>query len=282
MSTLGLNAPSPETPMQTALIIIFVVLAVLRFLPIAAAIVDGIASAVRFVVDSLRLLAFALAAGVISLPVIILPSDLPQHNRPWAMLDLDAEPGRFDRWKVRAMSFDQAMCRDAMVASRAQVRLLPDRVQSNQCHIRGRTQIRRLSQARLAPVDTKCSIAARLYLWERQILQPAAQELLGARVARISHFSSFSCRPMRTSRGTSTRMSQHATANAFDISGFVLSDGRHITLQKHWNGSAAEAKFLRRARDGLCSWFNVTLSPDFNALHADHFHVDMGPFLSCR
>jgi len=87
---------------------------------------------------------------------------------------------------------------------------------------------------------------------------------------------------MRTSRGTSGRMSQHATANAFDIAGFELADGRRINLLSHWNGDGPEAAFLRQVRDGLCEWFNVTLSPDYNALHADHFHVDMGPFLSCR
>lgn len=77
-------------------------------------------------------------------------------------------------------------------------------------------------------------------------------------------------------------MSQHATANAFDVSGFVLANGQRIILLKHWNGDGPKAQFLREVRNGLCEWFNVTLSPDYNALHADHFHVDMGPFLTCR
>ena len=77
-------------------------------------------------------------------------------------------------------------------------------------------------------------------------------------------------------------MSQHATANAFDIAGFELADGRAVNLLSHWDGKGPEAQFLREVRDGLCEWFNVTLSPDYNALHADHFHVDMGPYLSCR
>ena len=92
----------------------------------------------------------------------------------------------------------------------------------------------------------------------------------------------YSCRQMRTSRGTSFRMSQHATANAIDISGFRLADGRSITLLRDWDGDTAKAAFLREVRDGLCDWFNITLSPDYNRLHADHFHADMGPFLTCR
>jgi hypothetical protein len=77
-------------------------------------------------------------------------------------------------------------------------------------------------------------------------------------------------------------MSEHATANALDISGFVLADGRRITLRAGWNAGGAEARFLRAARDGLCDFFRVVLGPDHNALHADHFHVDQGLFLSCR
>ncbi len=77
-------------------------------------------------------------------------------------------------------------------------------------------------------------------------------------------------------------MSQHATANAIDVSGFTLNDGRKISLKADWTGDDAKAKFLRAARDGLCDWFNTVLSPDYNALHADHFHADMGPYLTCR
>ncbi|MEM8698097.1 MAG: extensin family protein, partial [Pseudomonadota bacterium] len=87
---------------------------------------------------------------------------------------------------------------------------------------------------------------------------------------------------LRSSSGLSQRMSQHATANAFDISGFLLTDGRMVTLRRDWQGSGPKAAFLRAARDGLCRWFRLVLSPDYNALHADHFHVDQGPFPSCR
>ncbi len=53
-------------------------------------------------------------------------------------------------------------------------------------------------------------------------------------------------------------------------------------MKTGWNGTDAQARFLRAARDSLCQWFNVTLSPDYNADHADHFHVDMGWYRTCR
>ncbi len=268
--------------MQTALIIIFVVLAGLRLIPVITGIVDGFIGTVRIVINSLRVLVIAAAAGLVSLPMLFLPGDIPHEVKPWTPLDLDAEGEVFQGLKIRALAYNGDLCQAAVKASRARAQIMADREQSDACHIRNRMRLTGLSRARLAPVETQCSIAARLYLWERQVVQPMALEFLGSPVTRIRHYSSFSCRRMRTSRGTIGRMSQHATANAFDIAGFDLADGRRITLLSHWKGDGSEAAFLREVRDGLCEWFNVTLSPDYNALHADHFHVDMGPFLSCR
>jgi hypothetical protein len=77
-------------------------------------------------------------------------------------------------------------------------------------------------------------------------------------------------------------MSQHATANAFDIAGFRLRSGRVVSVKLDWGKTNTAGRFLFIARDGLCDWFNLTLSPDYNADHADHFHADMGWWRSCR
>jgi len=55
-----------------------------------------------------------------------------------------------------------------------------------------------------------------------------------------------------------------------------------ISVKTGWQGKADEKRFLRRARKAACKVFNVTLSPDYNAAHADHFHFDMGPTKACR
>ena len=77
-------------------------------------------------------------------------------------------------------------------------------------------------------------------------------------------------------------MSEHATANAFDIAGFRTKSGKVISVKRDWNTGKKEDTFLHAARHGLCDWFNATLSPDYNADHADHFHVDMGRWQTCR
>jgi hypothetical protein len=77
-------------------------------------------------------------------------------------------------------------------------------------------------------------------------------------------------------------MSTHATADAIDVSGFRFSNGKQINLQQDWDGSGPEAAFLRAARDGACDWFRVTLSPEYNNLHADHFHLQSTGWGLCR
>ncbi|MEO0904037.1 MAG: extensin family protein, partial [Pseudomonadota bacterium] len=98
----------------------------------------------------------------------------------------------------------------------------------------------------------------------------------------IDHFGSYSCRVMRTSSGPSTRMSTHATADAIDIAGFGLSDGTRIRLLADWGPDGPKADFLRAVRDGACEWFSLTLSPDYNRLHADHFHLQSRGWGLCR
>jgi len=53
-----------------------------------------------------------------------------------------------------------------------------------------------------------------------------------------------------------------------------LSDGRRISVVGDWQGDDAKARFLRQVRDGACDLFATTLSPDYNAAHRDHLHLD--------
>jgi hypothetical protein len=119
-------------------------------------------------------------------------------------------------------------------------------------------------------------------LWRRESAAPAAREILGSDLARIEHLGAFSCRRMYG--GADGPWSEHATANAIDIAAFVLADGRRISVLADWEESGPEAAFLRTVRDGACSSFATVLSPDYNAAHADHFHLDQdGRWVSvCR
>ena len=53
-----------------------------------------------------------------------------------------------------------------------------------------------------------------------------------------------------------------------------LADGRTINVLTDWPKDNQDARFLRQVRDAACDVFSVVLSPDYNAAHADHFHLD--------
>jgi hypothetical protein len=220
------------------------------------------------------LLAIAAAYGLARLGYV----DWPRKYDPFALPDLAATPSLLTSWQMKLVDADAQNCAIALSRAGLAANLKPDVAGAGSCGKSGAIELGRLSVARLKPEDTRCAIAARLYMWERHSLQPAARRLLGEEIGEIMHFGSYNCRNMRG--GTS--MSEHATANAFDISGFRTASGRQISVLRDWNKPTAQGRFLRAAHEGLCDWFNTTLGPDFNADHADHFHADMGTWRTCR
>jgi hypothetical protein len=202
----------------------------------------------------------------------------PRAYDPLALPNLQQKPGLLTSWQMRLVDLQPNDC--AMVLQRVGLAAVLRPVQNagGQCEVAGAIALAQLSSARLRPEIMRCAIAARLYQWERHVLQPAARDILGEEISEVLHFGSFSCRTIRNGNS----MSEHATANAFDISGFKTKSGREISVKRDWGKASAEAAFLVVARNGLCDWFNATLSPDYNADHADHFHVDMGWWQTCR
>lgn len=193
----------------------------------------------------------------------------PQHN-PWAPLDLDDPPGWATQRKLAALRRDPAECRAVLKRSGVAFTALPA-AGEGACRREDRTVLGETPLAPGAPPAT-CAVGAATVLWLRQGVQPAAEALLGAPVARIEHFGAYSCR--RLYGRDSGPWSEHATGNAIDIAAFVLADGRRISVARGWTGDSEEAAFLRRARDEACEVFGTVLSPDYNAAHADHLHFD--------
>lgn len=202
----------------------------------------------------------------------------PRAYDPLALPDLNQDPNFLTSWQVRLVDLQPADCVLVLQRVGLATTLRPVQNQSGACEVSGAVTASQFSTARMKPEAMRCALAARLYVWERHVLQPLAQKHFGQSISEILHFGSYSCRPIR---GGSS-MSEHATANAFDISGFRLKGGQVISVRNDWTGNGAEARFLFEARNGLCDWFNATLSPDYNSDHADHFHVDMGWWQTCR
>ncbi|HSR82421.1 MAG TPA: extensin family protein, partial [Hyphomicrobiaceae bacterium] len=76
-----------------------------------------------------------------------------------------------------------------------------------------------------------------------------AQEAFGARIARLRGASGYACRNRVGSHSHADRLSEHAFANAIDISGFATTDGRTIDVAASWGPTAREeAERLAAAR----------------------------------
>jgi hypothetical protein len=119
-----------------------------------------------------------------------------------------------------------------------------------------------------------CSMVAELDAWLADAVQPAAQARFGQQVVQINSMGSYACRGMNNQRGA--QLSEHSFGNALDIGGFVLADGREITLVRDWGrGDAQTRAFLMDVHRGSCGHFSTVLSPGSNAFHYNHIHVDL-------
>ncbi|HXG99542.1 MAG TPA: extensin family protein [Sphingomicrobium sp.] len=196
---------------------------------------------------------------------------------PWTPLSLSDPIGDYTGRKLAALGGESGQCEDLLNAIDSGDRAVGARRGSEPaCGYDLGIELRPADRAalRFAPAGlvTACPVAAALVLWERDVVQPAAERHFGERVARIDHFGSYSCR--RLYGRAEGAFSEHATANALDIAGFRLSSGRRISVLGDWSDTGKDAAFLREVRSGACDLFATVLSPDYNAAHADHLHFD--------
>lgn len=205
---------------------------------------------------------------------------------PWTKLDLDDPIGRFTAGKIAALGDEPERCRDLLAETSAGDEPAPPRRSTPDCgYDDGMTLAGRSASYRPDGLVTSCPVAAALHLWETRIVQPAARRHFGSSVERINDSGSYSCR--RISGSAAADFSEHATADAIDVTGFELANGERVEVIKDWEGTGASAQFLREVRDGACQLFTTVLSPDYNQAHRDHLHFDVarrgaGAWTFCR
>jgi len=196
------------------------------------------------------------------------------EDMPWTALDLGRPIGAFTGRKLADL--EDGQCTALLTQAGVRYKTLPARGDGARC---GYDQAVRFAPGgslavryRPAELGTRCPVAAALALWEWHVVQPAAQRRFGRAVASIDHFGSYSCRRLYGRGGGA--WSEHAGANAVDIAGFTLEGGRRISVARDWDRGGPEAAFLREVRDGACRLFSTVLSPDYNAAHYNHLHLD--------
>ncbi|MGB7653904.1 MAG: extensin family protein [Novosphingobium sp.] len=175
-------------------------------------------------------------------------------------------------------------CLADLGSKRAAFTPLPDQYYGAGCSTLGTVQLASLHSdnatlalAGLGPVT--CPLADTFAGWARFGVDRAARQILGSELVKIETMGSYNCRNV----AGSARRSAHATASAIDVSGFVLADGRRITVSGNWADNAPKVRrFFQAIHTSACKRFGTVLGPAYNAAHRDHLHLEINGSGTCK
>ena len=223
-------------------------------------------------------LTIAAAISVGGYQVIYHPdTPLPDHWNPIKPLRITAPTTPLTSWKFGKTGDNAQLCMQALDGF-ALVKVLDDKLVSDQCHIKSRVLVSNIMGISIRPTETRCDTVLAMAMWLHHGVKPAANTHLGQGITGMRTQGSYNCRKIA---GTN-RMSTHATAQAIDIAGFTLADGTQVELKQSWSDPPEQAAFWRDIRDASCTWFHTTLGPDYNHAHHDHFHLQTKGWGMCR
>lgn len=190
-------------------------------------------------------------------------STAPEAAEP-AEVDLAAvaPPSRKERRKKarEAASMEGAVC--GVPAIKGEV-IAPIQSSVRGCGVVEPVRVTSVSGVRLSQAATvDCSVAKALNTWVADVAQPAFK----GKLAKMQIAAHYICRSRNNVKGA--KISEHGKGRAVDISAFVLTDGRVLTVSDNFN------KTLRRIYKAACGIFKTTLGPGSDGYHEDHFHFD--------
>jgi hypothetical protein len=124
-------------------------------------------------------------------------------------------------------------------------------------------------QVALKPAATlRCAMASEIAAWVRSDVAPLTTSL-GSVISVLDNFDSFECRGRNRVAGAP--LSEHGRANALDVRGFKLADGRSIGLTDRTVPREVRETVLH----SVCTRFTTVLGPGSDGYHEDHIHLDL-------
>jgi hypothetical protein len=118
------------------------------------------------------------------------------------------------------------------------------------------------------PATLRCGMAAAIADWVRTDVVAIA-ESLGSAPTALDNYDSYECRSFNRIPGG--HLSEHGRANALDVRGFKLADGRMITLTDR----TVAREVRERVLHSVCARFMTVLGPDSDWYHEEHIHLDL-------
>jgi hypothetical protein len=183
---------------------------------------------------------------------------LPDRNPLIAMAEADAAPPLPDRnllrpgkpaeampvlpgeqptvpWTEAEIDAAKAKCKELLTGDPLDYEILPP-IKEGICGTPAPVLLRAVgTDPKVAidpPATLSCPMADVLGEWLRDTVQPEAKKLFGSTVVKIQNATSYACR--NRYGGDTTPLSEHALANALDVSEFVLASGERITILDDW------------------------------------------------
>lgn len=183
---------------------------------------------------------------------------------PGEEMDLAAipPPSKKEEWRKRRekASMKGSVCGVAAIKGE-EIARISSKVRG--CGVEDAVRVTSVSGVRLSQAATvDCSIAKALNSWVDEVAQPA----FDGRLVELQIAAHYVCRSRNNVKGA--KVSEHGRGRAIDISAFILSNGKVLTVARDYN------RLLRRIYKAGCNYFMTTLGPGSDGYHEDHFHFD--------
>ncbi|RPD96386.1 extensin [Candidatus Pantoea deserta] len=221
------------------------------------------------------------ALGWWSLPWI--KQHLPARFNPFTPLAVTDPPGWVTRYKLKRLETHPEACLDVMrraeQAGYVTFSARPD--VTGACPLNHPLRIQRFGSVSLSSsflASCPMAVASTMYVLRSQRRLQQLQPALS--LARINHVGSYACRNIY--HRAEGRLSEHASAEAWDVTGFQLRNGERLDVGKNWTEPENKALLLHQLWQEGCNNFGNALGPDYNAAHASHFHFGMRGAGYCR
>ena len=216
--------------------------------------------------------------GVVSAPVPLprpRPAEAP-GAKPAAAPDDKAAPSEAARPAEPAAPAapEPSACRRALTEEVAIAPSIPDIHDPGGC---GGEDLVRLEAVVLAdkrrvaltPAATlRCKMALAVADWVRSDVAPLAAGL-GSPLSALDNYDSYECRGRN--RIVGAQLSEHGRANALDVRGFKLADGRSIGLTDR----TVPRELRETVLQSVCARFPTVLGPGSDWYHEEHIHLDL-------
>lgn len=218
--------------------------------------------------------------------VVVRPwESLPPAWNPWEPLAIQQAMTPVTRMKLSKLRDAPEACLAVLAGAPAKsvdYLVLQDYTPAENCPLTNVVRVQSTGLTFNTAFTLRCPLLVRWLMFEQQKMQPLALQHLGSRVESIDHYGTFACRNVYNRE--QGRRSQHASASAFDVATFRFENGAVADVLSDWDNDEASdsSAFLRAVHSSACAYFGTVLGPDYNAPHANHFHLDTSRFNLCR